>query len=204
MTDNKYTVNKGMVIPIITSTGNIDIGRSEYVYVDVNNIMGGGYLPGMTVTLQGSGIEGILQEISDVNGRATFTVSNLMAGKYDDWKIAVASNDYYYPTMDSFNVGMFYVQYPLTVNITGISPNNSTYPEEITVTGFTDADQIPQGNVSLTIGSKTYTGFFDSNGNFTASLIGVKPGTYNNITAKYNPTVDEFYYRGVEGTVSIQ
>ena len=202
-TENKYTVSKGMVIPIITSTGNIDIGRTEYVYVDVNNVMGGGYLSGMTVTLQGSGIEGILQEISDVNGRATFTVSNLMAGKYDDWKIAVASNDYYYPTMDSFNVGMFYVQYPLTVNITNISPNNSTYPEEITVTGFTDADQTPQGNVSLTIGGKTYTAFFDSNGNFTASLIGVKPGTYNNVTAKYNPTVDEFYYRGVESTVSI-
>ena len=47
-----------------------------------------------------------------------------------------------------------------------------------------------------------YTGFFDSNGNFTASLIGVKPGIYNNIIAKYNPTVDE-YYRGVESTVSI-
>ena len=202
-TDNRYIVNQGMVIPIITSTGNIDIGRSEYVYVDVNNIMGGGYLSGMTVKLSGSGIAGVLEMISDSNGRATFMVPDLDAGKYDDWKVSVVSNTYYYPTMSSFNVAVFYVQYPLTVNITGVSPNNSTYPDEIIVTGFTNADQNPEGNVSLTIGGKVYTGFFDSSGNFTASLIGVKPGIYNNITVKYNPTVDEFYYRGVESIVSI-
>ena len=201
-TENRYTVNRGMVIPIIERTGNIDIGRTEYVYVDVNNIMGGGYLGGMTVTLQGSGITGILEEISDVNGRATFSVPSLGAGKYDDWKVCVVSNDYYYPTMDSFKVGMFYVQYPISITITSVLPSNSTYPEEVIIKGFSDADN-PQGNVTLWLGGKTYTGFFDSTGNFTASLVAVKPGTYNNITTKYNPTEDEFYYRGVESTVSI-
>ena len=122
-------------------------------------------------------------------------------GKYDDWKVSVVGNDYY--SGRDINVRTFYVQFPLNVIITNITPNNSIYPEELIITGFTDADQIPKGNVSLIIGDKTYTGFFDSNGNFSASLIGVKPGTYTNITAKYNPTADEFYYRGVEGTVSV-
>ena len=200
-TENKYTVNKGITLAI-PSADNIDYGRTEYVYVYVNNVMGDGYLSGMDVTLTGTGITGILTNTTDSNGLVTFAVAGLERGKYDDWKVSVVGNDYY--SGRDINVRTFYVQFPLNVIITNITPNNSIYPEELIITGFTDADQIPNGNVSLIIGDKTYTGFFDSNGNFSASLIGVKPGTYTNITAKYNPTVDEFYYRGVEGTVSIK
>ena len=203
VSEDRYSVNKGMVIPIVSTTGNIDIGRSEYVYVDVNNVMGGGYLGGLTVTLQGSGIDGVLQNLSNSDGKAVFIVPDLAAGRYNDWKVSIVSNDYYSPTADSFNVAGFYVQYPLTVNITSVSPTNSIYPEEIIVKGFTDADDVPRGNVSLTIGGRSYVGFFDDKGNFTAILVGVKPGVYNNITAKYNPTADEFYYRGVEADVSV-
>ena len=199
-TENKYTVNKGITLAI-PSADNIDYGRTEYVYVYVNNAMGDGYLSGIDVTLTGTGITGILTNTTDSNGLVTFAVAGLERGKYDDWKVSVVGNDYY--SGRDINVRTFYVQFPLNVIITNITPNNSIYPEELIITGFTDADQIPNGNVSLIIGDKTYTGFFDSNGNFSASLIGVKPGTYNNITAKYNPTVDEFYYRGVESTVSI-
>ena len=200
-TENKYAVNKGITLAI-PSADNIDYGRTEYVHVYVSNAMGNGYLSGMEVTLTGTGITGTLTNTTDSNGMVTFGVTGLERGKYDDWRVSVIGNDYY--SGRDISVRTFYVQFPLNVIITNITPLNSTYPEEIIVTGFTDADQIPQGNVSLTIGGKTYTGFFDSNGNFTTSLIGVKPGVYTNITAKYNPTVDEFYYRGVESTVSIQ
>ena len=199
--DDKYSVSKGIIVPSINPTGDIDIGDTEYVEVSIINAMGTGNIPGITVSLSGTGISGSLVNVSDSNGMVLFTVPNLPGGNYDDWKVSVTGNDYYNGRV--MNVKSFYVQSPLNVIITGISPNNSTYPDEIIVTGFTDGDQgIPQGNVTLTLGGMNYTGFFDSNGNFTASLIGVKPGIYNNIIVKYNPTVDE-YYRGVESTVSI-
>lgn len=199
--DDKYSVGKGIIVPSINPTGDIDIGDTEYVEVSIINAMGTGNIPGITVSLSGTGISGSLVNVSDSNGMVLFTVPNLPGGKYDDWKVSVTGNDYYNGRV--MNVKSFYVQSPLNVIITDISPNNSTYPDIITVTGYTDGDQgIPQGNVTLTLGGMNYTGFFDTNGNFTASLIGVKPGIYNNITAKYNPTVDE-YYRGVESTVSI-
>ena len=199
--DDKYSVGKGIIVPSINPTGDIDIGDTEYVEVSIINAMGTGNIPGITVSLSGTGISGSLVNVSDSNGMVLFTVPNLPGGKYDDWKVSVTGNDYYNGRV--MNVKSFYVQSPLNVIITDISPNNSTYPDIITVTGYTDGDQgIPQGNVTLTLGGMNYTGFFGTNGNFTASLIGVKPGIYNNIIAKYNPTVDE-YYRGVESTVSI-
>ena len=197
------TVNKGMLFVMATNTGNIDFGDSEIVTVSVMNYA---RIPieNINVKLTGDGIQNYLTNTTDSEGKLSFTVLGLTRGQYSNWELEISGNEYYEDYLFAYPISTFYVQSPLNVLITAISPNNITFPEEIIVNGFTDADQIPQGNVSLTIGDKTYTGFFDSNGNFTASLIGVKPGTYNNITAKYNPTVDEFYYRGVEGTVSIQ
>ena len=196
------TVNKGMLFVMATNTGNIDFGNSEIVSVTVMNYA---RIPieNISVKLTGDGIQDYLINTTNTEGKLTFTVSGLNRGQYNNWELEISGNEYYEDYLLAYPISTFYVQSPLNVLITAISPNNITFPEEIIVNGFTDADQIPHGNVSLTIGGKTYTGFFDSNGNFTASLIGVKPGTYNNVTAKYNPTVDEFYYRGVEGTVSL-
>lgn len=202
LSENKYMVNKGITYPTIQSTGTIDKGRTEHIYVYVTNIMGSGYLSGIDVTLKGTGIDGTLTNTSDSNGMATFSFSDLEKGKYDDWKVSIMGNDYY-SGRDNVAVSTFYVQSPLSVFITNVTPSNSTFPDELIVNGYVDADVNLQGNVTLIMGDKTYIALLDSNGNFTTSLIGVKPGTYNNITAKYNPTADEFYYRGVESTVSI-
>ena len=197
------TVSKGTLFPLVTNTGNIDLGNTEHVYVTVLNYAGN-VLENISVILKGNGIENNITNTTDSDGKTIFSISGLTRGTYADWKLTIKGNDYYNDLPMQYPVSTFHVQSPLTVTITSIAPNNSIFPEELIVTGYTDADQIPTGNVSLIIGGKTYTGFFNSTGNFTASLIGVKPGTYSNITAKYNPTVDEFYYRGVEGTVSIQ
>ena len=203
-TGDFLTVNKGMIAPVISvSPKNIDLGQSEYIAVDVMNLMGNGNVAGLTVVLTGNGIDGSLNNVSDSSGVAHFSVSGLDSGKYDDWKVSIIDNDYY-SANGVRDVPTFYVQYPLNVFITNITPNNGTYPEEIMIEGYVNSGGVPQGNVSLTIGGMTYTVFFSDSYNFTASLIGVKPGVYTNITAKYNPTVDEFYYRGVESTVSIQ
>ena len=186
-----------------TSTGNIDLGNSEIVSVTVMNYARVP-LENINVKLTGDGIEGYLTNSTGSDGKLSFSVKSLPRGQYSNWELEISGNDYYDDYPFQYPVNPFNVQSPLNIFITNLSPVNSTYPEEIIITGFTDADQIPQGNVSLISGGKIYTGFFDSNGNFTASLIGVKPGTYNNVTAKYNPTVDEFYYRGVESSVSIQ
>ena len=197
------TVNKGMLFVMVTNTGNIDFGGSEIVSVTVMNYA---RMPigNISVKLMGDGIQDYLINTTNSEGKLTFNVPGLIRGQYNNWELEITGNEYYEDYPFQYPVNPFNVQSPLNVLITGISPNNSTFPEKIIITGYTDADSIPQGNVSIIIGSKTYTGFFDSTGNFTASLMGVKPGTYDNITVKYNPTVDEFYYRGVESTVSIQ
>ena len=198
-----YKVNKGLVQISVDSGGDIDIGENKTIKVTVKDYYTKEALNDMFVVLSGTSVpNGSIIQQTGSTGSTTFSISGLSRQYCSDWRVTINSNDLYASDWD--DVPAFNVQSPLNVFITSILPNNSTFPEEIIVTGFTDADQIPQGNVSLTIGDKTYTGFFNSTGNFTASLIGVKPGTYNNITAKYNPTEEEFYYRGVEGTVSIQ
>ena len=196
------TVNKGMLFLMVTSNGNIDLGDSEVVSVSIMNYLRVP-LENINVKLTGDGISSYLTNRTNADGKLTFSVQGLIRGQYSNWELEISGNEYYEDYPFQYPVNPFNVQSPLNVFITSVSPDNSTYPSEIIIKGFTDADQTPQGNVSLTIGGKTYLGFFNSTGNFTASLIGVKPGSYNKITTKYNPTVDEYYYRGVESTISI-
>ena len=197
------TVNKGMLFVMVTNNGNIDLGDSEVISVTVMNYL---IVPleNIYVKITGDGISTYLTNTTNSEGKLTFSVEGLPRGQYTNWELEIRGNDYYEDYPFNYPVNPFNVQSPLNVFITNFSPNNSTFPDEIIVTGYTDADQVPQGNVTINIGDENYTGFFDATGNFTASLIGVKPGVYNNIIVKYNPTVDEFYYRGVESTVSVQ
>ena len=162
------TVNKGMLFVMATNTGNIDLGSNEIITLTVMNYARTA-LENISVKLTGDGIQNYLTNTTNSEGKLTFTVPGLTRGQYSNWELEITGNDYYEDYPFAYPISPFYVQSPLNVLITGISPNNTTFPEEIIVTGYTDADQIPQGIVGLTIGGKTYTGLFDSNGNFTAS-----------------------------------
>ena len=199
---NAYTITAGYILPTVDRDTYIDVGDIEHVYITVENYMGE-YISGLTVNLTGTGIMGVLSNITDLEGKVIFTVPNLPRGEYNDWKVNIGGNTYYNGISNRV-VRTFYVREPLSIIIDSISPNITTYPEEIIVIGHSDAtNPLPIGNVTLTLGVKTVNATFNSTGFFTASFTGVKPDNYTSIIAEYIPDSSEYFYRGVESTVSV-
>jgi len=80
-------VSKGNYV-VSYSTGNINYEDDKVLKVTIKNV-NGDVISGVGVTLTGNGISSALTATSDSSGIATFTVSGLNAGTYDNWKVTI-------------------------------------------------------------------------------------------------------------------
>ena len=80
-------VSKGNYV-VSYSTGNINYEDDKVLKVTIKNA-NGDVISGVGVTLTGNGISSSLTATSDSSGIATFTVSGLNAGTYNNWKVTI-------------------------------------------------------------------------------------------------------------------
>ena len=190
---SSFTINKQ--VPTVTYTiENIDnvYPGGKKINLQVKDSKGY-WLDGFTVLATGSGFTSSNKETDNV-GAASFTMCNLTAGTYSDWKFTVSPSsdeDKNNFAVKEVTVTSFTIKpYNVTVNIDNVlTPSVSVYESTVVLKGNVtypdNAPSYPNGKVYAQLGDITSYGIVKSDGTFTIEFVGVKPGEYYQLNDVY-------------------